>query len=234
MTTEKLSIKRKIVEISKELRGKLKKDGENTYSNYNYFKPDDIQIALSPLLEANNLFKHFTMPFNAEKQKYEGKLRIEDIDDDKQFIEWQLDIPLAQLTASSEAQGAGATQTYCQRYLIMNAFSIADNNDDLDAKNPKVFLKPETKLEKTNTPHNVSDTKQCPNCGGQMVLREKNGSKFWGCRNYKERGCKTIPHEDEPSFETKLRQAHREADMQKKYNDSIPVINDDAEYGVGN
>lgn len=34
----------------------------------------------------------------------------------------------------------------------------------------------------------------CPNCGEEMLLREKDGSKFWGCRNWKECGGKTIPY----------------------------------------
>lgn len=31
----------------------------------------------------------------------------------------------------------------------------------------------------------------CKSCGTQMRLREKDGSKFWGCPNYKNCGGKT-------------------------------------------
>ena len=34
----------------------------------------------------------------------------------------------------------------------------------------------------------------CNNCGTPMKLKEKEGSKFWGCPNYKEKGCKTLPY----------------------------------------
>lgn len=32
---------------------------------------------------------------------------------------------------------------------------------------------------------------KCNNCGADMLLKEKEGSKFWGCPNYKSKGCKT-------------------------------------------
>ncbi len=39
----------------------------------------------------------------------------------------------------------------------------------------------------------ISTPPQCPACGTPMVLREKEGSKFYGCPHYKECGGKTIP-----------------------------------------
>lgn len=36
----------------------------------------------------------------------------------------------------------------------------------------------------------------CYNCQRTMVLREKEGSKFWGCENWKNCGGKTIPYND--------------------------------------
>lgn len=43
------------------------------------------------------------------------------------------------------------------------------------------------------------ETKQCPNCGGQMSLKEKEGSKFWGCKNWATRHCKTQRYEGDVS-----------------------------------
>jgi len=34
---------------------------------------------------------------------------------------------------------------------------------------------------------------QCASCQNTMVMREKEGSKFWGCPNWKECKSKTIP-----------------------------------------
>ena len=33
----------------------------------------------------------------------------------------------------------------------------------------------------------------CPNCGSEMLLKTKEGQQFWGCKNWKTRGCKTQP-----------------------------------------
>lgn len=36
---------------------------------------------------------------------------------------------------------------------------------------------------------------KCEKCESQMILREKDGSKFWGCPNWKECGGKTRPYQ---------------------------------------
>lgn len=35
----------------------------------------------------------------------------------------------------------------------------------------------------------------CPNCGATMILKTKGEGKFYGCPNWRERGCKTLPYE---------------------------------------
>ena len=37
---------------------------------------------------------------------------------------------------------------------------------------------------------------KCPKCGADMKMREKEGSKFWGCPNYRTKGCKTLPYNE--------------------------------------
>ena len=34
----------------------------------------------------------------------------------------------------------------------------------------------------------------CSKCGTPMLLKEKNGEKFWGCPNYRQCGGKTKPY----------------------------------------
>lgn len=181
-----LSIKQKIVKISNEVR--LSKDGQNKFANYNYFKPDDILLALNPLLEKYNLFMSFNLPFNHEKSMYEGTLYFEDLEDDKQNITYKFDIPLTSVKGASEAQGAGATMTYAKRYSIMNAFSIADNNDDLDSKKP-------ADLDTRSKTFPVKENGEiCPKCKkGALVDKEgtKNGKHWQGqfCQN---KDCKHV------------------------------------------
>jgi len=237
LSKNNMTIKQKIVKITKELRGLLKKDGKNSFANYNYFLPDEILSTLNPLLENNELFMSFNMPYSNDKKMYEATLYFEDLTDETQNITYKFDIPLTSVKGASEAQGAGATLTYAKRYSLMNVFSIADNNDDLDSKNPAVFEKTQQKETKKE---DFSPDHKCSKCSGPTYYREgtsKKGNKYKGykcadnkCDNFD--FISDFATENGMSFEAKLRQAHNEADMQKEHNDSIPVINEDSEYGA--
>lgn len=182
-----MTIKSKIVAISNELR--LTKEGENPFQKFSYFKPDDILKALNPLLEKHGLFMSFNLPYNHEKSMYEAVLYFEDLEDEKQNITYKFDIPLTKVAGASEAQGAGATMTYAKRYSLMNAFSIADNSDDLDARPPM-------QEKRTTGAINASNDDLCPECGTSMVIKtgkRKNGSTWEGqqcpklkCKHHKE------------------------------------------------
>jgi hypothetical protein len=189
----KMSIKAKIVAISNGLR--LTKEGENPFQKFSYFKPDDILKALTPLLAEFRLFMSFNLPYSHEKNMYEAVLYFEDLEDEKQNITYKFDIPLTKVAGASEAQGAGATMTYAKRYSIMNAFSIADNSDDLDAKKPIVDYSPTNNLSDYNKSivganraiKSDKNNELCPKCGGLLKNREgiKNGKHWQGqfCQN---------------------------------------------------
>jgi hypothetical protein len=154
MSENKLSVKGRIVAISNDLR--IAKDGKNTFSNYNYFKPDDIQLAINPLLKQYELISIFNLTFN--DMKYTGHLRIEDFNSDDK-VEYVFDLDKAIVKGANEAQNSGATLTYAKRYSLMNAFNLADNDDDPDsdkqtaknANNKKVNDKPANNKPANNT-----------------------------------------------------------------------------------
>ena len=50
----------------------------------------------------------------------------------------------------------------------------------------------------TNKNPNINEAPDCLACQTPMILREKEGSQFWGCRNWKECGGKTIPFDKKP------------------------------------
>lgn len=140
-----MNIYEKIIAVSKELR--VSKEGNNEYKGFKYFRPDDIAREIVPLLEKHNLILFFDMPFSKEKEMYEGRLEIRNSETNpegtsieavkegagKRHVVYQFDIPLTTVAGASEAQNAGATMTYCKRYMIMNAFNIAENEADPDA-----------------------------------------------------------------------------------------------------
>ena len=149
MTVENKTIKAKIVAISNEIR--VDKEGKNSFQGYQYFKPDDILRVLNPLLEKHNLICLFNMEYSKEIEMYKGILTIEGTDvitnnllsspfsrsNSSDPVSFKFDIPLTEVKGSSKAQNAGATQTYCKRYMLMNAFNLADNKADPDNKNTK-------------------------------------------------------------------------------------------------
>lgn len=110
----------------------MPKDGKNDFKGFAYFKPDDIARAIVPLLKKHELILFFDMPFNKDKGMYEGKLSIMETSVSTAKVEMQFDIPLTSVQGASEAQNAGATMTYCKRYMIMSAFNLADNEADPD------------------------------------------------------------------------------------------------------
>lgn len=161
-----MNIYEKIIALSKEIR--VSKEGKNDFKGFSYFKPDDIAREIVPLLEKHELILFFDMPFNKDKGMYEGKLVILESKDAtvngpiKHGVEMQFDIPLTSVQGASEAQNAGATLTYCKRYMIMNAFNLADNEADPDHNMGKPV--------KTATPAKTTGAK--PTTGG------KPSSKF--------------------------------------------------------
>lgn len=122
------SIKKRIVEITNRIS--IKKNGKNTFSNYKYFEPDTILGELNPLLYEYNLITIFNLINKGDY--YESLLTIEDCDTNDKVI-YQFDIDKAVVKGANEAQNSGATLTYAKRYSLMNAFNIADNNNDMDS-----------------------------------------------------------------------------------------------------
>ena len=139
--SEKISVKKRIVLISNALR--VKKDGKGY--NYDYFRPDDIMLALNPLLQEHNLICIFTMNESKNDDRYNGKLIVEDCDSNEK-VKYNFPIPLTDIKGASAGQRMGATFTYCKRYSLMNVFNIANDEDDLD--NP---AKPKGKVQEKPT-----------------------------------------------------------------------------------
>jgi len=129
--SEKLSVKKRIAIITNEIR--VGKDGRNTFSNYDYLKPDSLLNALNPLLEEYNLITHFNLEKIMEKDNtYKATLTVEDTESDDKVV-YIFDIDRASVKGANDAQNCGATMTYAKRYSLTNAFNIADNDIDLDS-----------------------------------------------------------------------------------------------------
>ena len=140
---KKASVKKRIMTIANLLR--IKKEGQNEFGKYLYFEPDAILANLNPLLDEYDLFTKFQLKVHPTKENYYvGELTVEDVDSEEGKQVYVFDIEKAEVKGANPAQNSGATLTYAKRYSLMNAFNIADNDDDFDSNKM-------TKLQKENT-----------------------------------------------------------------------------------
>ena len=108
---------------------KLKKEGKNTYSNYEYFTPSQIEFLVATACHNNKLLTSFDLIRN-ELGVY-GRLTIYDLESgEKLTTEMASAIP--EIKATNIAQQLGGCVTYTERYLKMSLFGITDNQLDFD------------------------------------------------------------------------------------------------------
>lgn len=109
---------------------KLKKDGENEYSNYSYFTPGYVESLVHKCCQDLKLSTKFDLKRN--ELGITGYLTVYDLETEENLVyEMASDIP--QLKATNIVQQLGGSMTYTERYLKMSAFGIVDNSLDPDA-----------------------------------------------------------------------------------------------------
>jgi hypothetical protein len=170
---------------------RVTKEGKNAFQGFDYFKPDDIMKAINPLLAKYNLIAVFNMPYSKEIEMYKGELIIQDVDS-SQNQPYFFDIPLTNVKGAGAAQNAGATQTYCKRYMIMNAFNIADDESDPDSKKAK------PKVEEVATMDHIQTLKKhLFKCGAKneveaLKLIQKSGIKVTSFADMTQRQAQVV------------------------------------------
>ena len=108
---------------------KLKKEGKNTFSNYEYFTPSQIEFLVASACHNNKLLRSFDLIRN-ELGVY-GRLTVYDLESgEKLTAEMASAIP--EIKATNIAQQLGGCVTYTERYLKMSLFGITDNQLDFD------------------------------------------------------------------------------------------------------
>lgn len=108
---------------------KLKKEGRNTYSNYEYFTPSQIEFLVANACHANKLLTSFDLIRN-ELGVY-GRLTVYDLESGKS-LSTEMASAIPEIKATNMAQQLGGCVTYTERYLKMSLFGITDNQLDFD------------------------------------------------------------------------------------------------------
>lgn len=124
----------KLINARKDIREmKLAKAGKNTFSNYEYFTPEQVSQAVAIVCEKNALATIFNM--ERRENGLVGTLLLVDADNPEHEIEFTMPTEMPIIKATNTAQQIGGAMTYTERYLKMAAFNIADNSLDFDATN---------------------------------------------------------------------------------------------------
>jgi len=126
------TIYKKIVSVKESIKKtKLEKKGHNSFSNYDYFTPDQIETLVYESCSLNGLLTKFDLKRNEFGET--GILSVIDIESgETELFEMATAIPV--IKATNIAQQLGGCVTYTERYLKMTAFGIVENNLDPDSK----------------------------------------------------------------------------------------------------
>jgi len=108
----------------------LKKQGRNTYSEYDYYTPEQVNKLVTDACKELNLFHKFDLVRN--EYGIEGVVVVIDLENNKGIAEYRMASDVPSIKATNIAQQLGGAMTYTKRYMLMNIFDIVDNNLDFD------------------------------------------------------------------------------------------------------
>ena len=127
----------------------IKKEGKNTYSDYNYFTPSQISDLVFEIEQKLNIFHKFDL-MNIKGSIY-GLITLYDLDSNED-LEFKMLTDIPQITATNKTQQLGGAMTYTNRYLLMNIYDIQDNSLDFDTE------KKQTKKQTKKTTNSTTNT----------------------------------------------------------------------------
>jgi len=133
---------KKMFEARKLIAGtKMKKEGRNDFSKYDYFTPGQVELLVKDVCEKLNLLPKFDLI--RSELGIEGILTIIDIESNKTIV-YRMATDIPEIKATNIVQQLGGCVTYTERYLKMSAFGIVDNNLDFDTEKKQPEAKPKT------------------------------------------------------------------------------------------
>jgi len=118
---EKINLLEKLAKARVDFQAaNIKKSGKNKHMGFDYYELHDI------LPKINDLSKHYRFLCAVSFNPGTAVLKIFDIDDPAQILEFSSPMAGVQLKGAHDIQNMGAVQTYMRRYLYMAAFEITE------------------------------------------------------------------------------------------------------------
>lgn len=173
------NVHKRLVEARKIIRAsKVKKNGRNSYSEYDYFTPEQIhQLATDAGDEVGIMTVFSTV---RDTNGIYAMLDVVNVDNPADVITFTQVTDMPKITATNVAQQMGGMATYSERYLTMAAFGIKDNSLDFDTtENTKKAQESASKEEKAN--------KEAAELAARPVIDEEKVEKLitWALANKK-------------------------------------------------
>lgn len=134
-----MKIQQKLLKARNFIREtKISKSGKNTFSNYDYFTPEQVSSLVNKACSEFNLLPLFSL--KSDEFGLYGEVVLQDIESDQTIItQMRTDVP--SIKATNITQQYGGCETYTKRYMLMSLFDIADNKLDFDSdENQKKVL----------------------------------------------------------------------------------------------
>lgn len=120
----------------------LKKAGYNDFSKYDYYTPEQVNKLVNDACQQVRLFNKFQLL--RTDLGLMAQLEVIDLESEEREL-FQIATEIPEIKASNIAQQLGGAVTYSERYLLMIAYDIKDNNLDFDNHKPKEETKPQSK-----------------------------------------------------------------------------------------
>jgi len=112
----------------------LKKTGRNEYSKYDYYTPEQVNKLVNDACQQVKLFNKFDLL--RTDLGLVAELTIFDLEGEES-VKFNIATEIPEIKATNVAQQLGGAVTYSERYLLMIAYDIKDNNLDFDSQKPK-------------------------------------------------------------------------------------------------
>ena len=155
----------------------LKKSGHNTYSNYDYYTPEQVDKLVYDACLGNGLFNKFELMRDANGLY--GQITVIDLESKEEAV-FIAATEMPSITATNASQQMGGCMTFAERYLKQTIYNIVDNNLDFDAHDntKKAANKPIQPAGKADTAKPGTKTNSAPD---PVVTKfyELVGKKDW-------------------------------------------------------
>jgi hypothetical protein len=152
-----VSLMERMLYVMNEIR--IEKNGKNTFSNYDYFKPEEIKKKVNHLFFKYKIFPHFTTYIKGyETQTVEtmsdsvstktqieyreiAKLSLTDILNPNDALIYEMPLREIEIKGANKMQNVGGVRTYAKRYLYYDVLEISEHDHMEDPANiPEITL----------------------------------------------------------------------------------------------